>query len=91
MGSRRLCQIHLRHAIKSRQQWKWAGTTGALAHDDVALSAPLARATPQVTLPGYAKRMHHEAALTIVGLPSVISRTSVAELNQSETAQAQAA
>jgi hypothetical protein len=47
----------------------WVGTTGALAHDGVALSDPLAQATPQATLPGHAKRMHHDAALAIVGLP----------------------
>jgi hypothetical protein len=79
--SRRLCQIHLQHAIKSRQQWKWVGTTGALAHDGVALSDPLAQATPQATLPGYAKRMHYDAALAFVSLPSIISRASVVDLS----------
>ena len=33
MQSRRLCQIRLQHAIKSRQQWKWVETTGALVRD----------------------------------------------------------
>jgi hypothetical protein len=73
--SRRLCQIHLQPAIKSRQQWKWVGTTGALAHDGVALSDPLAQATPQAKLPGHAKRMHHDAALAIVGLPCAECRS----------------
>jgi hypothetical protein len=34
-----------------------------------ALSAPLARATPQAICYGRAKRVRHDAALTIVGLP----------------------
>jgi hypothetical protein len=67
---RRLCQIRLQHAIKSRQQWKWVATTGALAHDGVVgQRAPLARATPQAALGhGQAKRRPHEVALAIVGL-----------------------
>ena len=33
MQSRRLCQIRLLPATKSRQQWKWVETTGALVRD----------------------------------------------------------
>jgi hypothetical protein len=42
-----------------------------------ALSAPLARATPQATLGGHAKRTHHEAALVFVGLLYAMSRASI--------------